>query len=188
MVANYWFLPSHRNHPLVKHCGISSPDDFLQENTKIILSCWWNILPQRCVLCKKTPYSDFYGSYFSAFRLNTEIYSVNLHFQLKCGEKKDQKNSEYEHFSCTRSLNVRCRGWCIFRCEVRYRFFNEAIISNGCSTSIPEGMYRYYGLNFAYLHFLQGLWDYAKRWTTVIIGFEPVYRQCRNRLGPKIWS
>ena len=60
-----------------------------------------SILPRRCVLCKKTPYSEFSGPYFSAFRLNTEIYSVNLHIQSKCRKKKDQKNSEYANFSCS---------------------------------------------------------------------------------------
>ena len=46
-------------------------------------------------LRKKCPYS-----YFTAFGLNTEIYSVNLHIHSECG-KKDQKNSKYGQFLCS---------------------------------------------------------------------------------------
>ena len=40
---------------------------------------------------------SFSGPYFPAFGLNTEIYSVTLRIQSKCGKIMDQKNSEYGH-------------------------------------------------------------------------------------------
>ena len=41
---------------------------------------------------------SFSGLFFPAFRLNTEIYFVNLRIQSKYGKNTDQKNSKYTHF------------------------------------------------------------------------------------------
>ena len=48
------------------------------------------VLEHQCSLRKKSPYSELFWSaffsHFSAFGLNTEIYSVSLHIQSECGK------------------------------------------------------------------------------------------------------
>ena len=56
-------------------------------------------------LLEKCPLRSFSVPYFPAFELNTERYSVSLRIQSKCGEMRNLKNSEYEHFS--RSADIR---------------------------------------------------------------------------------
>ena len=46
-------------------------------------------------LREKCPYSEFFGPFFPTFGLNKERYGVSLRVR----ENKDQKNSEYGHFS-----------------------------------------------------------------------------------------
>ena len=47
---------------------------------------------------KMSEYLFFLGPYFSAFGLNSEIYSVNLRIQPECG-KEFRKNSVFGVFS-----------------------------------------------------------------------------------------
>ena len=49
---------------------------------------------------------SFFGPYFPKFGLNTEIYSINLRNQSKCGKIRT-RNSEYGHFSGSAPLS----GW-----------------------------------------------------------------------------
>ena len=48
----------------------------------------------------------FSDPYFSAFGLNTEIYSVNLRIQSQCGKIRARKKSLFGHFSCSVALNL----------------------------------------------------------------------------------
>ena len=55
--------------------------------------CFFHLLHETC------PYSEFSGSYFPAFGPNTEIYSVPLRIQSKCGKIRTRKTpSKYGHF------------------------------------------------------------------------------------------
>ena len=55
---------------------------------------------------KVSKYWVFSGLYFPVFRLNTEIYSVNLRIQSKCRKIRTRKNSVFGHFSrCENSHN-----------------------------------------------------------------------------------
>ena len=47
--------------------------------------------------CQKTEF--FSGLHFPAFRLNMEIYGVNLCIQFKCGKVGTRKKSVFGHFS-----------------------------------------------------------------------------------------
>ena len=48
---------------------------------------------------KMSKYRVFSGLYFSAFGLNTEIYSVNLHIQSEYGKIQTRKSSVFGQFS-----------------------------------------------------------------------------------------
>ena len=57
----------------------------------------------RCIisLCEKFPNKEFFsGQYFPVFRLNTEIYGVNLRIQSKYRKIRTRKSSVLGHFSC----------------------------------------------------------------------------------------
>ena len=62
---------------------------------EVINHSWLNLL--HCV--KLSKYRVFSGPYFPAFRLNTDIYGVNLRIQPKCGKILTKKNSIFGHFS-----------------------------------------------------------------------------------------
>ena len=50
------------------------------------------IINKNFSLRKKRPYSEFFfGPHFPAFRLNKEIYSVNLRIQSKCRKMRTRK-------------------------------------------------------------------------------------------------
>ena len=48
---------------------------------------------------KMSKYGVFSGTYFLAFGLNTERYSVSLRIQSECGKIRTRKNSVFRHFS-----------------------------------------------------------------------------------------
>ena len=52
---------------------------------------------------KNVHFQSFSGPYFPAVRLNTDIYSVNLHIQSGC-RKIRTNNSKYGHFSRSASV------------------------------------------------------------------------------------
>ena len=59
----------------------------------LLLLFFFHLLHETC------PYSEFSGSYYHAFGPNTEIYSVLLRIQSKCGKIRTRKTpSEYGHF------------------------------------------------------------------------------------------
>ena len=59
----------------------------------LLLFFFFHLLHETC------PYSEFSGSYYPAFGPNTEIYSVLLRIQSKCGKIRTRKTpSEYGHF------------------------------------------------------------------------------------------
>ena len=59
----------------------------------LLLLFFFHLLHETC------PYSEFSGSYYPAFGPNTEIYSVLLRIQSKCGKIRTRKTpSEYGNF------------------------------------------------------------------------------------------
>ena len=55
--------------------------------------------------CKVFKYWVFSGPYFTAFRLNTERYSVSVRIQSQCRKIRTRKNSVFGHFS--RSVGIK---------------------------------------------------------------------------------
>ena len=55
--------------------------------------------------CKVSKYWVFSGPYLTAFRLNTERYSVSVRIQFQCGKIRTRKNSAFGHFS--RSVGIK---------------------------------------------------------------------------------
>ena len=56
---------------------------------------------------KRVRIRSFSGSYFPAYGLNTERYSVRISpYLVRMRENTVQKNSEYEHFSCMKFSNL----------------------------------------------------------------------------------
>ena len=54
-------------------------------------------------------FTALFWSYFPAFELNTERYSLSLRIQYKSGKIRtspDQNNSEYGHFSCSDYVQI----------------------------------------------------------------------------------
>ena len=85
----------------VKYCNasfyINSPIlQFKLRKSCVLLSLllfFFHLLHETC------PYSEFSGSYYPAFGPNTEIYSVLLRIQSKCGKIRTRKTpSEYGNF------------------------------------------------------------------------------------------
>ena len=58
-----------------------------------------NIPKFRLTAWKVSKYRVFSGPYFPVFRLNTEIYSVNLRIQSECRKIRTRKDSVFGHIS-----------------------------------------------------------------------------------------
>ena len=97
----------HAQKAFVKYCNTSFYINSTILQLKLRKSCvvlfcfvFFHLLHDTC------PYSEFSGSYFPAFGLNMEIYSVNLCIQFKCGKIRTKKTpSEYRHFLCSNPKN-----------------------------------------------------------------------------------
>ena len=85
-------------------------------------------------------YGVFFGPYFPAFGLNTEVYSVNLRIQSKCEKIRTRKNSVFGQFSRSVLLaileNIRFLGkmFSIFL-YIQYNelYSNFVFIARNCS-------------------------------------------------------
>ena len=71
---------------------LENEKSFLDEINHIFHSFW------KATAWKESKYGVFSGPYFSIFRLNTEIYGVNLHIQFKHGKILTRKNPILETF------------------------------------------------------------------------------------------
>ena len=60
-----------------------------------------NMHDWKCV--KSVRIQSFYGPYFPAFGLNTDTYSVSLHFQSKCGKIRTRKTPNTDTFHALRN-------------------------------------------------------------------------------------
>ena len=93
-------ISNTQNKAFVKYCNTSFYINSTILQLKLRKSCvvlfcfvFFHLLHDTC------PYSEFSGSYFPAFGLNMEIYSVNLRIQSKCGKIRTKKTpSEYRQF------------------------------------------------------------------------------------------
>ena len=70
-----------------------------RDNFTVFTTIWKQYFACFSHCVKSVRIRSFSGSYCPAFGLNTEINSVNLRIQSKCGKITDQKNFEYGHFS-----------------------------------------------------------------------------------------
>ena len=79
-------------------------------NSQLWNSQWnivWNIIRKnKCsyTVWKVSKYGVFSGPYFLVLELNTEIYSLDLRIQSKCGKLRTRKNTVYGHFSRSEKL------------------------------------------------------------------------------------
>ena len=60
-----------------------------------------NFNPDPNTTWKVSKYRVFSGRHFPVFRLNTEIYGVNLHIQFEYRKIRTRKNCVFRHFSCS---------------------------------------------------------------------------------------
>ena len=75
--------------------------DFPENTRKPLVFRWWIKREswKANTAWKMSKYGFFSGPYFPVFRLNTEIYSVNLRIQSKYRKIRTRKKSVFGHFS-----------------------------------------------------------------------------------------
>ena len=60
---------------------------------------------------EKCPSSEFFWYVFSGFRLNREVYSVNLHINSECGKIRTRKTPNTDTFYAVKSFITRIKGY-----------------------------------------------------------------------------